>query len=98
MDGLLIFDTSNDLIYKHLNDELCLKIRNLARSQDLLGDDDDDHGNVALDNNIILQIFSPIINSQKIMFCQFDNSYSSFQCDGNLNFLFSEVSSTIQNI
>lgn len=85
MDALLIFDRSNDLIYKNLNFEMNLKIRHIAITQNLLSEE-----NTNLDDNIIMQIFSPIINSQKLMFCQFDNTYSSFQCGENLNFVFAD--------
>lgn len=44
-----------------------------------------------LDSNVIVQLFSPLIASQRIMFCQFDNSYTSLQLDGNLNLIFEEV-------
>lgn len=40
----------------------------------------------------MVQLFSPIVASQRIMFCQFDNSYTSIQLDDDLNFVFEEVS------
>lgn len=40
----------------------------------------------------MVQLFSPIVASQRIMFCQFDNSYTSIQLDDDLNFIFEEVS------
>lgn len=44
-----------------------------------------------LDSNVIVQLFSPLIASQRIMFCQFDNSYTSLQLDANVNLIFEEV-------
>lgn len=44
-----------------------------------------------LNANVIVQLFSPMIASQRIMFCQFDNSYTSLECEGNQNFVFEEV-------
>lgn len=44
-----------------------------------------------IDTNIIVQLFSPIIASQRIMFCQFDNSYTSIQLEDDLKFVFEEV-------
>lgn len=43
-----------------------------------------------MSSNVIIQIFSPLITSQRIMLCQFDNSYSSIQCDNNFNIAFEE--------
>lgn len=43
-----------------------------------------------LHSNVIIQIFSPIIASQRIMFCQFDNSYTSLQCENDFNMVFEE--------
>lgn len=37
-----------------------------------------------------MQLFSPLVASQRIMFCQFDNSYTSLECDGDVNFVFEE--------
>ncbi|XP_055379285.1 BLOC-3 complex member HPS1 [Condylostylus longicornis] len=82
MDGLLIFDASSDLVYRKLNDELKKKFQELSP-------DPNDSDTNEIDDNAILQIFSPIINSQKIMFCQFDNTYSSFKCEYG-NFVFGE--------
>lgn len=45
-----------------------------------------------IDTNVMVQLFSPIVASQRIMFCQFDNSYTSIQLDDDLNFVFEEVS------
>lgn len=44
-----------------------------------------------LASNILMQIFSPIITSQRIMCSQFGNSYTSCQCQNGLNIAFEEV-------
>lgn len=41
--------------------------------------------------NVIVQIFSPIVTSQRIMSCQFGNSYTSIECADGLNMTFEEV-------
>lgn len=50
-----------------------------------------------LDSNVIVQLFSPLIASQRIMFCQFDNSYTSLQLDGDINLVFEEVRMRVQH-
>lgn len=85
MNGLIVFNSSNDVVFKKFNTQLAEKIRNIAQEQELI-----DSPDTPIDSNIILQIFSPLVNSQRIMFCQFDNTYSSIQCEENLNFTFGD--------
>jgi len=73
MNGLIVFNSANDVVFQKLNEPLTQKIRNVANSQGLL------RAGGHLDSNILLQIFSPIVGSQRIMQCQFDNAYSSLQ-------------------
>lgn len=49
-----------------------------------------------IDTNVMVQLFSPIVASQRIMFCQFDNSYTSIQLDDDLNFVFEEVRTALR--
>lgn len=113
MDGLFIFDGSNDLIFEKLNAQIKEKLLDLAQKQGLL-EQVSFHkpkrylkmiiiyffllfkANVTadIDNNIIMQIFSPLITSQRIMFCQFDNSYSSIQCENDFTIVLEEVRNT----
>lgn len=44
-----------------------------------------------LNPDVVIQIFSPIITSQRIMGCQFGNSYVSVQCRDGTNIVFDEV-------
>lgn len=50
------------------------------QSPDTIGDDP----------NVLVQLFSPLVASQRIMFCQFDNSYTSLECADDMNFVFEE--------
>lgn len=42
---------------------------------------------------MIVQIFSPVVASHRIMNCQFGNSYNSIKCENNLSIYFQEVNS-----
>jgi hypothetical protein len=44
-----------------------------------------------MNHDVIIQIFSPLIASQRIMLCQFDNSYQSITCENDLRIVFEEV-------
>lgn len=41
---------------------------------------------------MLIQIFSPLLASQRIMMCQFDNAYTAIQMENSLNVVFDEVS------
>lgn len=86
MNGLIVFNSGNDVVFQQLNAALAEHF--FAKNPDLFPENSTA---ASIDGNIILQIFSPIINSQRIMHCQFDNTYSSFQCDKGLNFAFGDL-------
>ena len=95
MNGLIVFNSGNDVVYQHLNLKLREHIYEKAVAQGLLSDDFSKDGPAPqrehIDDNILLQLFSPLINSQKIMHCQFDNCYAAIQCEHDLNLVFGEV-------
>jgi Hermansky-Pudlak syndrome 1 protein len=45
--------------------------------------------------NVVMQLFAPIVTSQRIMSCQFGNSYTSIQCQDGTSMVFNEVSNLI---
>ncbi|XP_055535291.1 BLOC-3 complex member HPS1 [Wyeomyia smithii] len=89
MEGVLIFDHNNDLMYQNLNDAMRAKMYKHATELGLVQDDKTDIRE-DLDSNVLIQIFSPLIASQRIMMCQFDNAYTSIQMENNLNLVFDE--------
>lgn len=50
-----------------------------------------ENSEIEIDPDLILQIFSPMITSQRIMNCHFSNCYSSMQCENGINIVFDEV-------
>lgn len=91
MNGLIVFNSANDVAYQNLNGDLTEKICNIAIAQGLVPAGSVTTPGAALDSNVLLQIFSPIISSQRIMHCQFDNAYASFQCENGFNLAFGEL-------
>ncbi|KAH8296967.1 hypothetical protein KR044_002076 [Drosophila immigrans] len=91
MNGLIVFNSANDVVYQNLNASLTDKICNIAITQGLLSAASRTAPGVPLDSNVLLQIFSPIISSQRIMHCQFDNAYASFQCENGFNLVFGDL-------
>lgn len=91
MDGLLVFDQQSDVIFAKLNGPMRQKLHELAVHQGLVERSTSAAAATAdPDPNVLVQLFSPLVASQRIMFCQFDNSYTSLECDDNLNFVFEE--------
>ncbi|XP_034652667.1 uncharacterized protein LOC117891345 [Drosophila subobscura] len=91
MNGLVVFNSGNDVVYQKLNAPLTQKISDVAVAQGLLESAPAPNSSSPMDSNVLVQIFSPIISSQKIMQCQFDNAYSSFQCEKGFNLVFGEL-------
>uniref|UniRef100_A0A2M4CSJ7 Putative agap011210-pa-like protein n=1 Tax=Anopheles darlingi TaxID=43151 RepID=A0A2M4CSJ7_ANODA len=85
MEGILVFDQTNDLIYHNFNEGMREKMHKQALDLGLLEEETAD-----LNSNVLIQIFSPLLASQRIMMCQFDNAYTSIQMENNLNVVFDE--------
>lgn len=49
------------------------------------------HEVTQLDPNIVVQLFSPLVTSQRIMATQFNNPYTSISCQDGTNVVFKEV-------
>uniref|UniRef100_A0A182WDD6 Uncharacterized protein n=1 Tax=Anopheles minimus TaxID=112268 RepID=A0A182WDD6_9DIPT len=89
MEGILVFDQTNDLIYHNFNEAMQEKMSKQAYELGLL-DEESACPTQQLNSNVLIQIFSPLLASQRIMMCQFDNAYTSIQMDNNLNVVFEE--------
>ncbi|XP_067012194.1 BLOC-3 complex member HPS1 [Anabrus simplex] len=87
MKCIIIFDQLNDVLYTKYNRKFSKHIKKLGRAQGLISEDKDDD---EVSPNVIIQLFSPIVTSQRIMGCQFGNSYTSVQCDDGTNMVFDE--------
>nr|CAI5850418.1 unnamed protein product [Callosobruchus analis] len=87
MNCLLIFDHLNDIIYTKFDEKFASHITEFAATY---GFQSEVPREGCLDSNMIVQMFSPIITSHRIMNCQFGNSYTSIQCEDNLSMHFDE--------
>ncbi|KAI4458729.1 hermansky-pudlak syndrome protein 1 [Holotrichia oblita] len=88
MKCILIFDYTNDIIYTKYNKKFALHINEFAKSEGLIPEEQNTSSKLSA--NVLVQIFSPIVTSQRIMSCQFGNSYTSIQCEDGLNISFQE--------
>lgn len=89
MKCILVFDHLNDVIYTKYNKKFAKHVNTFAKTQKLVPTESLDS---KLLTNVIVQIFSPIVTSQRIMSCQFGNSYTSIQCQDGINMTFEDVS------
>uniref|UniRef100_A0A182MXI0 FUZ/MON1/HPS1 third Longin domain-containing protein n=1 Tax=Anopheles dirus TaxID=7168 RepID=A0A182MXI0_9DIPT len=89
MEGILVFDQTNDLIYHNFNEPMREKMYKQALDLGLL-EEESVCPTQDLNSNVLIQIFSPLLASQRIMMCQFDNAYTSIQMENNLNVVFDE--------
>ncbi|CAG9815580.1 unnamed protein product [Phaedon cochleariae] len=87
MNCLLIFDHLNDVVHKKYNEEFANHINVLAVEQGLLSKDS---VSSQVYNNVVIQTFSPIVTSHRIMNCQFGNSYRFIKCEDDLMMYFEE--------
>lgn len=88
MRGVLIFDYSNDLVYSEFTTDFNERLLELAKEQGFIQDGSEIPSKLGSD--VLLHIFSPLINSQRIMSFQFNNSYASIQLDNDFSCAFEE--------
>ncbi|CAG7718726.1 unnamed protein product [Allacma fusca] len=93
MRGLLVFDHSNDVVYINCCTRFVQHVAKLAKTQGLVGSEFTTlygTGRKAIDPNILIQLFSPLVTSQRFMKEQFGNPYASVQCEDGTNIVFQE--------
>ncbi|VVC37338.1 Hypothetical protein CINCED_3A010274 [Cinara cedri] len=91
MRCLMVFDNLNDIVFMKCDTTFCVHIRKIGISLGLIKPSENEkEDSTIIDSDLILQIFSPMITSQKIMSCHFSNRYSSMQCHNGTNIVFDE--------
>ncbi|EFN77101.1 Hermansky-Pudlak syndrome 1 protein-like protein [Harpegnathos saltator] len=88
MRGVLIFNQLNDVLFTKCDKEFADHIRRLAKVQGLLDESEDIDSTPS--PNVVMQLFSPIVTSQRVMTTQFGNSYTSMKCQDGTNVVFDE--------
>ncbi|XP_014486622.1 PREDICTED: Hermansky-Pudlak syndrome 1 protein homolog isoform X2 [Dinoponera quadriceps] len=88
MRGVLIFNQLNDVLFTKCDKEFADHIRKLAEMQGLLENEDTKDSTPS--PNVMMQLFSPIVTSQRVMTSQFGNSYTSMKCQDGTNMVFDE--------
>jgi len=87
----MVFDNLNDIVFMKCDSKFCVHIRKIGILQNLIKPTENEKEELErIDPDLILQIFSPMITSQRIMNCHFSNRYSSMQCQNGTNIVFDE--------
>ena len=85
MDGLFVFDRSNDLVFKYTNEPMKEKLMSIARKMGVIADDSD-----SLSSDSLIHIFNPLLANLRFMCVQFDNSFNYVKCQHGFNIAFDE--------
>lgn len=81
-------DSLNDILHFKFTWKFPIPRFILTKQVWILFQQKDDH---SLSTDELIQIFSPIVTSARVMGWQFSNSYISIQCDDGINLVFDEV-------
>ncbi|KAI0229704.1 Hermansky-Pudlak syndrome 1 protein [Lamellibrachia satsuma] len=79
----------DDVAFMSIDDEYNKYLKKCARAQGFIKDTDLDS---SLDMNVIMQVFSPLLASQRFMTKQLENSYHSVKCETGFLFCFQQFS------
>ncbi|XP_076037717.1 Hermansky-Pudlak syndrome 1 protein [Oratosquilla oratoria] len=92
MLAILVFDQLNDVVYLRCDEKFVRHVHSMAVAQGLLAEAEADQMS-QLDPNIVVQLFSPLVTSQRIMAAQFNNPYTSVSCMDGTTVVFKEYAS-----
>lgn len=88
MEGFLVFDMTNDLIYRFTNNEMNDKLIEIAKKNELIAPDETKHE--ILTTEVLMQIFNPLLANLRFMLIQFDNSFNYVKCKHGFNMVFND--------
>lgn len=87
MIGVILFDNHDDLLYVYSDHEFKNRIRCVSNTLDMcavpgeIAQDDDIRTRLDAESMILMQIFSPLLTSYRIMNQEFQNSYDCITCE-----------------
>lgn len=93
MKGFLIFDTLNDVVFKQMDGDLVKHMISVASRNGLYGEGSFEQGEPMLDgvsNDVLVQLFSPLVTSHRVMKERMQNPYTSIHCKDQTLCMFTE--------
>ncbi|XP_054714293.1 BLOC-3 complex member HPS1-like [Uloborus diversus] len=91
MKGSIIFNNLSDLIFFDVDEELSDHLQKLALKDGLLEVLPFRASDGAVEKNVVMQLFSPLIASYKVMQAQFGNKYKYIESEDGVLLVFDEV-------
>ncbi|XP_013391280.1 uncharacterized protein LOC106159526 [Lingula anatina] len=88
MKGILVFSELNDILFVNTDHDFKLHLRRKALEAQLI--QAEDFQKDELDSNVIVQLFSPLVNSQRFMIETVQNPYTSIECENGFLFVFKQ--------
>lgn len=97
MIGFVLFDNRDDILYFFSDREFAVKLKNVGDVMGVNGEDlydaeyiEDGSSENHLSPLILMQLFSPLLASYRIMNYQFHNTYQSIVCEDGTSVAFHE--------
>lgn len=88
MKGVIIFDHLNDIIYKKFDQTLRNHLRGLCIREGLIRKENGNGSDISI--NALVQLFSPLVTSQRVMLNQFNNPYTAVHSQDGTIMTFAE--------
>jgi len=95
MIGLILFDNHDDLLYVFSDQEFRKKIETVARNLEIINcnsyqDQTKPNKTTEIESIVLMQIFSPLLTSYRVMNQEFQNSYDGITCEDGSTVAFYE--------
>lgn len=92
MIGVVLFDNHDDLLFVFSDEEFKQRIHSVSDNLDMCTEDEneDDIQKKEAESMILMQIFSPLLTSYRIMNQEFQNSYDCISCEDGSTVAFYE--------
>lgn len=93
MKGFLVFDTLNDVVFKQMDHDLLKHMIEVSARNGLLTEEAAGHvagPSEVITNDVLVQLFSPLVTSHRVMKERMHNAYSSIYCKDQTLCIFTE--------
>ncbi|XP_065305688.1 BLOC-3 complex member HPS1 isoform X1 [Dermacentor albipictus] len=93
MKGFLVFDTLNDVVFKQMDHDLFKHMIEVSARNGLLTEGAAGHvagSSEVITNDVLVQLFSPLVTSHRVMKERMHNAYSSIYCKDQTLCIFTE--------
>uniref|UniRef100_G3MP45 FUZ/MON1/HPS1 third Longin domain-containing protein n=1 Tax=Amblyomma maculatum TaxID=34609 RepID=G3MP45_AMBMU len=93
MKGFLVFDTLNDVVFKQMDADLLKHITETSARNGLIAEEASEQGahpSESIANDVLVQLFSPLVASHRVMKERMQNAYGCIYCKDQTLCIFTE--------